>query len=199
MTAYEVFCLYQSLKLHFTQESYDYFKYQGKSRITIESFENRKDKWHFTKLSRKFTNKEDCVSFLVANFLEDEKVWIGNLLTEEAEVNFRKRQKVLQSLSYTFENECRLVFDDCKLNPNEILKVTNGEHPVLLKKAMRKEIAIETFCILNNILNFLPIWKNKISDTIIWPMWQTKALKYAAFLPQDVVKYKLILKKVLND
>jgi len=199
MTAYEVFCLYQSLKLHFTQESYDYFKYQGKSRITIESFENRKDKWHFTKLSRKFINKEVFVCFLVANFLEDEKVWIGSLLTEEAEVNFRKRQKVLQSLSYTFENECRLVFDDCKLNPNEILKVTNGEHPVLLKKAMRKEIAIETFCILNNILNFLPIWKNKISDTIIWPMWQTKALKYAAFLPQDVVKYKLILKKVLND
>jgi hypothetical protein len=198
MTAYEVFCLYHSLKLHFTQQSYDYFRYQGKSKVTIDSFEVRKDKWHFSKLSRKFTNKEECVSFLVANFLEDEKVWIGSLLTEEADIIFKKRQKVIQSLSYTFENDCLKLFEHNE-NPNGLLKVTNGEHPVLLKKTMRKEIEIETACILNMILNFLPNWQTKISDTIIWPIWQTKILKYAPFLPQDTVKYKLLLKKVLND
>lgn len=198
MTAYEVFCLYHSLKLHFTQQSYDYFRYQGKSKVTIDSFEVRKDKWHFSKLSRRFTNKEECVSFLVANFLEDEKVWIGSLLTEEADIIFKKRQKVIQSLSYTFENDCIKLFEHHE-NPNGLLKVTNGEHPVLLKKTMRKEIEIETACILNMILNFLPNWQTKISDTIIWPIWQTKILKYAPFLPQDTVKYKLLLKKVLND
>jgi hypothetical protein len=198
MTAYEVFCLYQSLKLHFTQQSYDYFKYQGKSKVTIDSFEVRKDKWHFSKLSRKFTNKEECVSFLVANFLEDEKVWIGSLLTEEADIIYKKRQKVIQSLSYSFENDCIRLFENNE-NPNGLLKVTNGDHPILLKKTMRKEIEIETVCILNMILNFLPNWQTKINDTIIWPIWQTKILKYAAFLPQDVVKYKLLLKKVLND
>lgn len=198
MTAYEVFCLYHSLKLHFTQQSYDYFRYQGKSKVTIDSFEVRKDKWHFSKLSRRFTNKEECVSFLVANFLEDEKVWIGSLLTEEADIIFKKRQKVIQSLSYTFENDCLKLFEHNE-NPNGLLKVTNGEHPVLLKKTMRKEIEIETACILNMILNFLPNWQTKISDTIIWPIWQTKMLKYAPFLPQDTVKYKLLLKKVLND
>ena len=30
MTGYETFSLYQALKLHFTQESYDFFKYNGK-------------------------------------------------------------------------------------------------------------------------------------------------------------------------
>ncbi len=198
MTAYEVFCLYQSLKLHFTQDSYDYFKYQGKSRITIESFENRKDKWHFTKLARKFTNKEDCIAFLVANFIESEKVWVGNLLMEEAEIAFKKRQKVIQSFSYTFENDCLKLFEH-ETDPNSILKVKNGDHPALLKKTMRHEIQIETACMLNMILNFLPVWKTKISDTIIWPIWQTKIAKYSPFLPQDTVKYKLILKKVLND
>lgn len=198
MTAYEVFCLYQSLKLHFTQDSYDYFKYQGKSRITIQSFENRKDKWHFTKLSRKFTNKDDCVAFLVANFIDSENVWIGNLLTEEAEASFKKRQKVLQSLSYTFENDCRKLFEH-KTDPNDILKVTNGDHPILLKKIMRKEVEIESGCILNLILNFLPVWKTKITDTIIWPIWQSKIIKYSPFVPQDVIRYKLLLKKVLND
>ena len=196
MTGFEVFCLYQSLKLHFSQESYDYFKYQGKSRVTIESFENRKDKWHFSKLSRKFNNKDECIDYLVANFLENDKVWVGTLLTEEAEVIYRQRQKVIQSLSYTFENDCTSLFGD-STDPNVIIRVTDGEHPVLLKKTMQKSVQIETLCLLNSMLNFLPMWKSKITDNIIWPSWQIKMLKYAAFLPTDVLKYKLILKKVI--
>jgi hypothetical protein len=196
MTGYEVFCLYQSLKLHFSQESYDYFRYQGKSRVTIESFENRKDKWHFSKLSRKFNNKDECIDFFVANFLENDKVWVGTLLTEEADAIYRERQRVIQSLSYTFENDCARLFDTGE-DPNTIIKSTDGEHPVLLKKVMQKEVQIETLCILNSILQFLPMWKKRINDTIIWPIWQMKMLKYAAFLPSDVVKYKLILKKVI--
>jgi hypothetical protein len=197
MTGYEVFCLYQSLKLHFSQESYDYFKYQGKSRVTIESFENRKDKWHFSKLSRKFNNKDECIDFLVANFIENDKVWVGSLLTEEADAIYRERQRVIQSLSYTFENDCTRLFDTGE-DPNSIIKSIDGEHPVLLKKTMQKEVQIETLCILNSILQFLPMWKKRINDTIIWPIWQMKMLKYAAFLPSDVVKYKLILKKVIT-
>jgi hypothetical protein len=196
MTGFEVFCLYQSLKLHFSQESYDYFKYQGKSRVTIESFESRKDKWHFSKLSRKFNNKDECIDYLVANFLENDKVWVGTLLTEEAEVIYRQRQKVIQSLSYTFENDCTSLFGD-STDPNVIIRVTDGEHPVLLKKTMQKSVQIETLCLLNSMLNFLPMWKSKITDNIIWPIWQMKMLKYAAFLPTDVLKYKLILKKVI--
>ena len=197
MTGYEAFGLYESLKLHFTKDSYDFFKYNGKTNISVTSFENRKDKYHFYKLSRKFSNRDDLIAFLVANFVERENTWVGDLLTEDADNNYRRRQKVIQSLSYTFENDCLKLFEH-EDNPNGLLRVTNGDHPILLKKTMRHEIQIETACILNMILNYLPIWKIKITDTIIWPIWQTKIIKYTAFLPKDVVKYKLILKKVLN-
>lgn len=197
ITGYESFEIYQALKLHFTQDSYNYFKYNGKSNISITSFENRKDKYHFYKLSRKYTDRDTLVNFLVSNFLEDDKMWVGSTLQEEAEINYRKRQKVIQSLSYVFENDCRKLFEH-ENDPNSILKVTNGEHPILLKSTMRKEIEIETTCILNMILNFLPKWQTKITDTIIWPLWCSKIKKYAAFLPQDTVKYKLILKKVIT-
>jgi hypothetical protein len=197
MTGYEVFCLYQSLKLHFTQDSYDFFKYQGKSKVTIESFENRKDKWHFTKLSRKFSNKEGCIDFLVANFLEDDKVWVGTLLTEEADGIFKQRQKVIQSLSYTFENDCNLLFANVT-DPNELLKVIDGEHPLLLKKTMQKVIQIETLCILAKILDFLPMWNSKITDTIIWPLWQSKVIKYSPFIQFDEAKKRRILKNSIS-
>jgi len=197
ITGYEAFGMYHALKLHFTQESYDYFKYNGKTNITQSSFENRKDKWHFTKLSKKFSNKDDLLMFLVSNFLNDSNVWIGGLLQDEAEVVYKKRLKVVQSLSYTFENDCKNLFDGVQ-NGNSLIVVKDGEHPILLKKTLQKVIEIETFCTLNKILGFLPMWKNKISDTIIWPDFYLKVTKYGCFLPEDMIKYKMILKKILN-
>jgi hypothetical protein len=198
MTGYETFGLYQALKLHFTQESYDFFKYNGKTNVSVTTFENRKDKYHFYKLSRRLTQKEDMIDFIVANLVEDEKTWVGSLLMQESEVNYRKHQKVIQSMSYTFENDCKLIFRDCILNPNEVL-MTDGDYPVLLKKALQKSVNIESMCLLNNMLGFVPMWSKKIADTIHWPNYRMKLLKYSAFIPKDDVKYKLILKKVLNE
>ena len=198
MTGYETFGLYQALKLHFTQESYDFFKYNGKTNVSVTTFENRKDKYHFYKLSRRLAQKEDMIDFIVANLVEDEKTWVGSLLMQESEVNYRKHQKVIQSMSYTFENDCKLIFRDCILNPNEVL-MTDGDYPVLLKKGLQKLVNIESVCLLNNMLGFVPMWSKKIADTIHWPNYRMKLLKYSAFIPKDDVKYKLILKKVLNE
>jgi hypothetical protein len=198
MTGYETFGLYQALKLHFTQESYDFFKYNGKTNVSVTTFENRKDKYHFYKLSRRLAQKEDMIDFIVANLVEDEKTWVGSLLMQESEVNYRKHQKVIQSMSYTFENDCKLIFRDCILNPNEVL-MTDGDYPVLLKKGLQKSVNIESMCLLNNMLGFVPMWSKKIADTIHWPNYRMKLLKYSAFIPKDDVKYKLILKKVLNE
>ena len=90
MTGYETFGIYQALKLHFTQESYDYFKYHGKTNISVSAFENRKDKYHFYKLSRRFTVKDELIDFLVANFIEDTHMWVGKLLEDEADTRYLK-------------------------------------------------------------------------------------------------------------
>jgi len=197
MTGYETFGFYEALKLHFTKDTYDFFKYNGKTNISVTAFENRKDKYHFYKLSRKFSSKDDLVNFIVANLLDKDTLWVGDLLVEDAEVKFRQRQKIVQSLSYTFENDCLKAFDGVN-DPNEMVIVKDGDYPLLLTMALRKEIQIETLCILAKILNFIPMWDKKIADTIRWPNYRRKLVKYAAFLPQDVVKYKMILKKVIG-
>lgn len=196
MTGYEAFALFNSLKLHFTQDSYDYFKYNGKSNVSVDAFENRKDKYHFYKLSRLYPNKEECALFIISNLLDKDNLWVGELLEPDAEVKFLARQKIIQSLSYTFENEVNKIFDECK-NPNDLLR-TNGEYPKLLSMALFKEIQIETLCVLNSILNFVPMWTNKIDDTIRWPMYRKKMLKYSPFINYDQPKFKSILKKALK-
>lgn len=194
MTGYEAFCLYTGLKLHFTS-SYDYFKYNGKVKVTVDAFDNRRDKYFFHRIARKY-NKEEFTDFLVANFLEDPGVWIGKLLDEEANERYVQYQKNMQSLGYIFEEDCRHLFESVD-NPNDILK-TSGEHPVLLKKAFRNEVSIQTVYILNQILNFVPVWKQKIVDTIVWPNFENKLNKYSGFIRIDLTKYKLILKKCLT-
>lgn len=195
MTGYETYVLFQALKRHFTQEKFDFFKYHGQINTSKETFENRKDKWHFYKLSRKFTSKEDMTDFFIANLLEDENIWVNNLLQEEADIRYIEYKKVMQSLAYTFENDCISLFEDCK-DPNSLL-ITTGDYPILLTKALRKEIHIQTLVLLNIILGFVPMWSKTITDTIRWPNYYMKMLKIASFLPQDSVRYKLILKKVL--
>ena len=193
MTGYEAFSIYHTLKLHFTSD-YDYFKYNGKCNISATTFENRRDKYHFYKLSRKYPNKDEYTQFVIANLFANNKCWAGDLLQEEADIIFRERQKVLQSMSYTFENDCKNIFDGQE--PNDVLK-TNGDHPTLLTKALRKEIAPETLIILNSILQFLPMWDRKITDTIRWPDYRQSLVKYASFLTFDTVKYKLLLRKII--
>ena len=198
ITGYEAFGLYQAIKLHFTTDSYDFIKYGGKSKISIDTFDNRKDKYHFHKLSRRLSNKDDLIMFLVANFIHNDSVWVGDLLTEESETIYRQRQRVIQSMSYIFENDCHKIFEGVS-KPNEVLQSDDGDYPRLLKMTLQKVTEIETLCVLNNILGFLPLWNRKIADTVRWPQYSRKVTKYAAFLPKDVVKYKLILKKVLNE
>lgn len=197
ITGYEAFSLYNALKLHFTTDTYDFFKYNGKSKVSVEAFENRKDKWHFYKLSRRLSNKDDLVDFLVANFVHDENTWVGNLLDEQSDTIYRQRQRVIQSISYTFQSDCERLFDGVA-NPNTILQSDNGDYPVLLTKTLQKDVQIETLCILNRILNFLPRWNKTISDTIRWPLYSRKIIKYTPFTPQDDTKFKLLLKKVLK-
>lgn len=194
MTGYEAFCLYNSLKMHFTTDSYDYFKYHGKTRISIDAFENRKDKYYFYKLSRRNT-KEDYIDFLVSNFVHDENVWVGTLLTEEAMIIHRDRMKVIQSLTYTVGEDFSRLVDVCS-DPNDLLKVED-EYPKLLTMMMQKDIRIETMCIMNALMNFFPMWNKRITDTIRWPQIRKKCLKYTPFIQFDDYKMKnLLLEKM---
>lgn len=194
MTGYEAFSIYNSLKLHFTSKSYDYFKYNGKSNISIEAFENRKDKYHFYKLSRQ-NEKDDYIEFLVSNFLLKENLWAGDLLQEEAVIAYKQRMATLQSLGYKFQSDCQKLKDSVE-SPNDLLK-TDGDYPKLLIMTLQKDIHLETLVIMNSIMNFLPMWDKKISDTIRYPEFSIKVKKYTPFLHFDKEKFKNIIMKEL--
>ena len=61
---FDTYKAYLGLKNHFTKEKYDYVKYCGKSRASIESFYKRKDRFFFEKISRQ-KNDEEVIDFFV--------------------------------------------------------------------------------------------------------------------------------------
>lgn len=187
-----MYMMYTALRLHFTSDSYDYFKYNGKTNTTKESFLTHKNKYFFYKLSRKYSF-EEARAFFVANFMKEDVKWVGELLTEEAEENYLEWQKRVQSLTYQFENDVQYLFD--RYSPEELLKVPKDGNPILLDELLRKKVCIETIIVMNGILKFLPTWKKKIEDDIIWPTWYKKIVKYEPFLDYDKQKYKNILKE----
>lgn len=194
-SGYAAFTMYNSLKLHFTSKSYDYFKYHGKTNVSTSTFLKRKDKYTFYKLSRKY-NVEELRDFYVANFLEGDK-WVGDMLKDGEDV-YKKWQKTQQSLTYTFETDIVYMLSNGG-SPDEMLEVKANSYPLLMKFVQLGQVKLETLVILNDILNFFPMWDKKIDDDIIWPDFKMKCLKYTPFLNYDKTKYKKILKEKIKD
>jgi len=195
-TGFAAFALYNALKTHFTSKSYDFFKYNGKTNVSKETFMKRKDKYSFYKLSRKYS-LEELRNFYLANFVYGDSTWVGEMTGPEGEVAYKKWQKTNQSLTYVFQNDILgLIGNDV---PEEMLIVRDGQHPTLLREVMSGTIAVETMVILNDIMNFFPMWNRKISDDIIWPSWRLKSEKYTPFVTYDKVKFKNIVREVVIE
>ena len=185
---------YLALKNHFTKDSYDYHKYCGKSRATVQSFYKRKDRFWFEKVARQKSDQE-IIEFFVANFVscpDPETLWIGEMI-KEGEERYTNWKKKIQSLSYVFKEETEKLFDDKKVD--EIFQCSKG-HPLILKSFLSGKISLETIVIYDRIFLFGKDYDKKLQD----PVWQTvsrKIRKYNPFLNIDVQRYKSILKNVV--
>ena len=193
MNPFECYKTYLSLKNHFTKKTYDYYKYCGKSKVTIQSFYKRKDRFWFEKLSRKKSDKE-IIEFFVSNFSscdDPQSLWIGEII-KEGEHNYLNWSKKVQSLAYVFKNEVNELFNSD--NFDKMFEIKKNSHPQIIKEFLKKNISLETLIILDKILNYKKSFDNKISDPI-WELISLKIDKYSPFLSIDICKYKKILKE----
>lgn len=192
MNSYEAYKLYFAIKHHFTQDSYDFFKYHGSSNVSIDSYERRKDHHIFQKLSK----HNDPLSYLVSQFIHGNKVnWTGELFYEQAADNYTEYLKRTQSLMYNFTNE----LDSISTNFISYFKVPKNSHPKLLKLLRTNKISPETIVILNNTLDFFSVWDYKIKEQLIWPDTRKVLLKYTPFVKYDKKKTNKLIKTVLDD
>jgi hypothetical protein len=196
VTPFETYQHYLSLKNHFTNPKYDFFKYGAKTRASIASFNKRRDKYWFEKTSRKYSDKE-VVDFLVSNFVEADNasnLWIGEIINsgERKYADWMRRQ---QSLTYLFKEQSSELFLETKLE--DALNCSKG-HPPVLKRFLSGKISIETLVIYDKIFLFGKKFDKKLLD----PVWETVSLKmkkYNPFLNIDVFQFKKILREIIDE
>jgi hypothetical protein len=196
MMPFDAYKCYLSLKNHFTKDSYDYFKYCGRSRASLQSFYKRKDRMWFEKVSRQKTDQE-VVDFFVANFVscnDPETLWIGEMI-KDGEVRYQNWQKKVQSLSYVFKEESQTLFEENQFQ--DIFNCSKG-HPILLKKFLTNKISLETLVIYDKIFSYSSNFDKKLKD----PVWETisrRIKKYSPFLNIDVFRFRKILKEIVLE
>lgn len=194
MNGYDLYCTYQAIKLHFTSENYNFFQYDGKTRVSVDAFQKRRDKFLFHRLARKYRDDE-MVPFLVSNFVANDDNWAKSLLEDEAEETYRDWKRTTDSMSKIYVEDLQKIAT--KETFNDLFKVEDGQFPKLLVHFLQKDVTIETMVILNNIFDFIRIWDKKISDDFIYPKVSRKIRKYGAFLNVNVDKYKTLTKETL--
>jgi len=186
LSAFECYKEYMALKNHFTKPSYDYFKYQGKLRLSIDSFEKRKDKLFFMKVAK----HPDVVNYILSNLVENEKLWIKEIAySQTAESVYQNWSKRNQSFTYNFKSEMSKLNEDFDSN----FKMENNSHPFVLKLFLRKEICIETLIVLVDTVGCMSYWNKKLEYDPIWEEISKKIIKYRPFIKYDREKIKNIL------
>ena len=196
VTPFETYQHYLSLKNHFTNPKYDFFKYGAKTRASVTSFNKRKDKYWFEKTSRKYSDKE-VVDFLVSNFVSadsPQNLWIGEIINsgERTYADWMRRQ---QSLTYLFKEQSNELFSETKLE--DVLNCSKG-HPLILKKFLSGQLSLETLTIYEKIFHFSKDFDKKLVDPV-WECVSLKIKKYMPFINIDVFSYKKILREIINE
>ena len=196
VTPFETYQHYLSLKNHFTNPKYDFFKYGAKTRASLTSFNKRKDKYWFEKTSRKYSDGE-VVDFLVSNFSaadNPQNLWIGEIINS-GERTYAEWMKRKQSSTYLFKEQSNELLSQNEL---ESLFDCSQGHPKILKEYLSGRLSLENLVIYDRIFGFSKSFDKKLND----PVCETVSLKlkkYGPFINIDVFNYKKILRDLVDE
>ena len=184
------------MKSHFTNSKYDFFKYGGKSRATMTSFNKRKDKYWFEKTSRKYSD-EEVLDFLLANFVNannPQNLWIGEIINS-GERTYAEWMRRKQSMTYIFKEQSEKLLSETDLEG--LFNCSKG-HPLVLKRYLGGEISLETLTILEKVFSFRKEFDKKLQDPV-WEVVNLKIKKYSPFLNINVFNYKKLLREMIHE
>jgi hypothetical protein len=192
MDGFEAYQIYNALKLHFTS-NYDAVKYNFRTSAKRDTFERRRDRYFFEKLSRRL-DKEKLIHFYTANLIRDPGVWVGNMSDKVHNEYIARHDKLTYMLTqdmnlmadrgYTFDQICT-TSDNFSSNP-------------LLEALRAAEISPESVVLVDILVNFLNRLKSDLSDPLdinkdsIDLLLSYKAIMIRSSIPHDKLKQKLV-------
>ena len=198
---------YHGMYLHFTG-SYDYFKYFGNASWgTITSMEKYFAKFEhqtgfswqrgfFTSLGKKMTKEHDLIYYYLSQLTRGK-----NYPSEFLDDYYDEYRIKMESFTLHLQRNMKVVVEYMKeydLKFNELFECRGINHPPILKLLLGEDISLETFTVLDIILDFTKIVDKKLIDPI-WRDQKTLCYNYKPFLEVNVDEKRRLIRKVLNE
>jgi len=204
--AFEVYELYTSMQAHFSSKNYDYF--ESNSNCVKEDFEESRNYHYFVKISRSVP-LEYLQDYFLYNFLVDKNLWIVEMFHPQRKLNFNIWKSKLEHIEFMFHKDIDSIMEMLKSQNIKFDDLFDGKifTPYLMKILFTKQIELETFMIINELVDFFPEFKRLMPNDHMWNDLQFRCEKYMPFLYEEcggpienIEPYKkYLISKINND
>lgn len=182
---YDAYVLWLAVKQHFTRPSYDFIKYCGKVNAPRKTFEKRRDRAFFYRLSTMY--KKELKDFYISVYCKDgnEDTWAGEFVDEKFSAEFIQWKKRKEALTRTFKQDIKVIseyMEEANVSFKDVLTSDGGNLPAIVQLE-REHICPETLVLINRMTNFLDKY-------CVHPLWEDVKLrltKYERFVRVDTL------------
>lgn len=194
---------FQSYKLYLIlvnafKKGYDPVKYSWKIRVQQNSFEKRKDKYFFEKIQKGFDIFEQQKIFMV-NLLANQDQWIGDMLSQDSIMFYRKYMSRFNDLSILFKEDLQNLILFCKSKGRmfkSLFLIEDNKEPMIFKLLQNDSIQYETFILLDSYFNIIEMLDE--SKNFIWDQYSVRIKAYKNLFVIDKLEVIKILKESLK-
>ena len=191
MAPVDIYLMYCAMKAHFGKGKYDFVQYEGKTKVSRDSFYKRKDRYFFARLAKKYDDPKEIQNWLLSNFVKDRKGYIANFTDENYDSWRLKREGFFDMFAVEMHSLVQ------EFEP--LFEVHSNTHPKLLKEYLGKRVSIETMIVLEVLVEYCKNWDKQLSDDIVWQDTRKLMNDYKRFLTIDPRKYKIKLLKLIEE
>ena len=187
--AFNVFCVFKSIKLHLTDVKYDCLKYNFKVHCDVNAFlkSNLKSVCHV--LLKKY--KEDIKYLFLSNLIVNDNLNVFDVVGDDANKIYLEWIDRISNINELFDKEL------LNVKREYFVPDLNSDFYNLLSSG---SISFETLSILDILTGWTDVWlsNKEISKNIVVKSWLIKVKKYSKLLNVDIDELKNIFKKHLE-
>jgi len=196
---------YVAIKLHFSG-SYDYQKYNGKTRIKGKNL-TEVQLYIFKKISSKYS-RELIVYYFARKFYENPKFWIISQPVDRITKELNELKSFFESFEYKVTQELDKLINEGmaelgdKGQIKDLFTTTDNSFCFIAKKLIANEVSLELFYVLNDTFNLLSVWEKYLKKDLIFKDILIKFNNFKPFgvsmIVSDPNKYKTTIKTIIS-
>lgn len=196
---------YRALQLHFGKGTYNYFRYGGNVKATVDTLVKAKGSQHYIQLHKRIENaKMEPFDFICANFLAHGVKWVGALCNENATKTALKFRAMLEDIGgHTIKQLNNTLMDRCIDDDVRFKTLVEVDNPLVLPGVVdayvQQDIDFHAMLCLSNCLGLKEKYDKELAGNFIWEDLSDKIANEGAFYRYDTKAAKMKLAAYLKE